>query len=34
MNQYEMVEYIKDRLETATPAEVEAIYWMIEMELS
>lgn len=34
MNQFEMVEYIKDRLEAATPEEIEAIYWMVEMELS
>jgi hypothetical protein len=34
MNHYEMLEYIKERLEAATPAEVEAVYWMIEMELS
>lgn len=32
MNSYEMLEYIKDRLDRATPAEVEAMYWMIEME--
>lgn len=32
MNTYEMVEYIKDRVERATPAEVESLYWMIEME--
>ena len=34
MNHHEMLEYIKERLETATPEEVEAVYWMIEMELS
>lgn len=32
LNHYEMLEYIKDRLDTASPAEVEALYWMIEME--
>lgn len=32
MNHFEMIEYIKDRLELASPSEVEAIYWMIELE--
>lgn len=34
MDTFEMLEYIKDRLENATASEVEAVYWMIEMELS
>ena len=32
MNSYDMLEYIKDRLDRATPAEIESLYWMIEME--
>ena len=32
MNHFEMIEYIKDRLERATEAEVEAIFWIIESE--
>ena len=33
MSKKEMLEFIQDRLETATNADVEAVYWMIVMEL-
>lgn len=33
MSKKEMLEFIQDRLETATNADVEAVYWMIIMEL-
>lgn len=33
MSRIEMLEFINDRLESATNADVEAVYWMIVMEL-
>lgn len=33
MNREEMIQYIRDRLESAPDIDVEAIYWMVVMEL-
>ena len=33
MNREEMIEYIRDRLDNASDLDVEAIYWMVVMEL-
>lgn len=34
MDREEMIEYIKEKLETACTADVENVYWMIEMEFA
>lgn len=34
MSREEMVEYIKNRLETACTADIENVYWLIEMEFA
>lgn len=33
MSRKEMLEFIQDRLESATNADVEAVYWVVVMEL-
>lgn len=33
MNRKNMLDYIQDRLSDASDADVEAVYWMIIMEL-
>jgi len=32
MNRTEMIAYITERVESASDAELESLYWMIEME--
>lgn len=34
MNREEMLEFIRDRLESASDADVEAVYWMVVGELT
>lgn len=33
MSKKEMLDYIRDRLEEASDRDVEAVYWMVVMEL-
>lgn len=33
MNRQEMIERINERLDTAPDADVENVYWLLEMEL-
>jgi hypothetical protein len=33
MSKKEMLDYIQDRLEEASDRDVEAVYWMVVMEL-
>ena len=33
MNRYDMLDFIRDRLDNASDAEVEAVYWMVVVEL-
>lgn len=33
MSKKEMLDYIRDRLEDASNEDVEAVYWMVVMEL-
>ena len=28
----EMLDFIKEKLEAASPAEIESVYWLIQME--
>lgn len=33
MERSEMLEYIRERLEAASDADIESVYWMVAMEL-